>query len=485
MVIQINNFFAPISPTTTRRHKPLLNTFPVLSGTNPSILTTDRFDYRRFWSEFRRSPELMSPIWIMISDIMGDRPHWVTNDGKDRPLGRNILNKANQFWIQNRGKETFKACLFDMFITGDGYIWKSPATNAPEVVKEVCDKFKYVLTESQLNRLKIKSMQDEDIKRIRKVDYAASTTMTINSDNHDILSYTQMSCGQTIHFKPDEIVHIRLMTVDGKVYGFSPVEALAAEIALLWLVKGNMIAVMENGGSPDYAVVMENEIAGGPNHQYMVEQLTKYKAVRQRHGALVLTGKVNFEQIGTEVKDMEFKELALYITSQIAYAFGMPVTRIPYLVGSAASKGDSGGLAESGYWKKIADIQDSIEDIFNNQLFGPLGWWIRFPRGYMQDEVREAQTLSMNADTITKAQTIYREYKKKPNLKKINSILNFDEDDLEDMTEDELMTDLERTGMMNQNMLDSQSVQKEPDNRKRADTKRNVANSSANKGLNV
>jgi hypothetical protein len=44
------------------------------------------------------------------------------------------------------------------------------------------------------------------------------------------------------------------------------------------------------------------------------------------------------------------------------------------------------------------------------------------------------------------------------------------------MSDKEMLTPQERTGMMNQNLLNDMQVSKEPDAQKRADTKRQVAN---------
>ena len=182
---------------------------------------------------------------------------------------------------------------------------------------------------------------------------------------------------------------------------------------------------------------------------------------------------------------MQYKDLALYLTSNIAYAYGVPVTRVPYLIGNAASKGDSGGISEAGYWKQVSEIQDETEDLLNSQLFGQLGWNIRFQRSYKQDQVRESQVLNMNLDSVTKAQTIGREYKKKPTLHAVNKLIDFSDDDWEDIPEDELIDGIEKTGLMNQNLLSNINLEKEPDNRKRADTKRNVVNEKGVEGAGV
>ena len=118
-----------------------------------------------------------------------------------------------------------------------------------------------------------------------------------------------------------------------------------------------------------------------------------------------------------------------------------------------------------------------LEDLLNAQMFEQLGFHIYFDRKYKQDEVRESQIFSMNADTVTKLQTIYLQNKKKVKTQKINEILGLSEDDLEEASPEELMMPMQKTGLMNQNLLSNNSINKEPDNRKRAETKKNVANS--------
>jgi len=478
MVMPVSQFFTTLPNQPSVQRRPLFTSIPYSSGTHPSTYGPRNFHYSRYWRDFRRNPELMSPITIMITDIMGDKPIFVAPDGKK--LGRNKMLEADKFWQLNRGKETVSGCLYDMFTTGDGYIWKGSPTKdqVNDISKEIIDRYAAVrkLSSKERDNLYIKTIQDEDLKKPKIFDYIASSTVSIESTPQEIIGYIQRSNGLEINFNPKEVIHFRFMTIDGKVEGFSPVEALFAEIALLWLVKGNMIAVMENGGAPDQVYILPKEIAGSKNHDLLVDTLTKYKSVRQRHGGMVFTGEVNIEKVGSDVKDLEYQELALYITSNIAYSFQIPVTRIPYLIGKAASGGDSGGLAEKGYWTRISEIQDMIENLLNNQMFDKLGWAIRFNRSYKQDEVREAQVFNMNIDSVQKAESMLHAHKKRFKVEKIVEILDVSPNDLEEIPEDELLTPLEKSGMMGQNMLNNNNINKEPDNRKRADTKKNVAN---------
>ncbi len=445
------------------------------SGTShPSRYSGNRV--QQFWRWFRTRPEILATIQIPITDILGDRPDWTTTDGK--PLSKGKLRKAKRFWRDNRGKEVVRAWLFDAFLTGSGFLWKgSPSDKevrkaVKEVIRSSPSKFEH-LSKLSFKELLIKANQDEDLKKPKKIDYVASSTVEIQHDESEIKSYLQRSNGLELVFLPEEIIHFRYLTLNGMVRGFTPVIALVHEVMLLDLVKQNMVAFMENGGVPDKVFVLPKEIAKSRNHKYLIEQLRKYKKIVNSHGNLVFTGELDVKDLQGSPNDLEYKDLALYITSNIAFAYGIPVTRIPYLIGNSASRGDTGGLSESGYWNRISDLQDSIEDLLNSQLFELLGYHIKFVRKYKQDEVREAQTMSMNADTVTKFQEILAKDNKQMTCNKILELLSFSPEDIEELSQESLIA---ATRMTNQNMLGNDQMMNEQDKNESAQTQKNVAN---------
>ena len=447
--------------------------------------------YNQFWKQYRQTPELVAVTNLIATDILGDRPDFVDKNGKS--LGRNKYYRAKRFWRSQRVKESLKAIVFDMLVTGDGYGWigKLGKNEREDMAKEMANRFGLQYGWRLKEKVEfIRKSIDEDLKKPKTFDYVASSTVQIKADEYDVMNYVQNANGITNIFNTKEIIHFRWQTMDGKIEGFSPVESLFKEIFMLWASKSNMRAFFENGGSPGKLFTMEDTQPGTDAYDRFAEQLMASKDVMNRHKNWLGTGKINVQDLDAQIKDMEYKELMLYITSVVAFSFNIPVSRIPFLIGSAASGGDSGGMAEQGYWNMVSERQDMIEDLMNIQVFDALGFNIKLPRKYKQDTIREAQASNMNQDTITKMQTIYREVGKKIKLEKLNEFVSggdfrITEEDLEDIPKEEMMGPMEKTGMMNQNMLDNMSVNKEPDNRKRADTKRNVANDSANKGLGV
>jgi hypothetical protein len=473
MVLPASSFFMTRSSIYGEKqvnNRPLLTTLPVLPLATPinRMLTQE---HRILWYRLKRTPELLSVIHILITDILGERVQWYDTDGLALTLKEE--RKAKKWWRDNTGKEVISAMLFDAFLTGDGYLWKGKLeeNEVKEAVTKAIAEIGVELSPLQVKELYLKAVQDEHIKETKKFDYVASSTMHIIHNQLEIYGYEQVVNTMSAQFTPEEIIHYRYMTVNGEVNGFSPAKALLMEILLLTAIKENMMAWMENGGAPNKVFVLPKEFANSPNHQYMIEQLRKYKRVQNRHGNLVFTGELSIEDLQGSPKDMEFKELALYITSNLAFSWQIPVSRIPYLIGSAATKGDSGGLGEAGYWNKISSVQDTLEDLLNSQLFEPMGWNIRFNRKYKQDEIRDAQRDMMRADAISKFQEIFAKLGKQPNENKILELMGWNKEDIE-----ELDLSFESEGRINGNMLSNGEVMNEQDK-----NKKNSAKSSANK----
>ena len=478
MTLPIVQFFASKITGQDSENRPMFTSIPTSTyggSTRARIGSSDNFDARLFWLRFEQSPELVGTLSIPITDIIGDRPLWTKPDGS--PLSKKKRIEAEKFWRGNRGKETVKAHLFDAFLTGDGYIWKGQPSSKDimSAVKEVLKQKDFTMNKFQMKELLVKTSQDEDLKRTKKFDYVPSAGVRIIHDEYEIIGYEQEANGLVSSFKPEEIIHYRYLTLNGKVNGFTPIKSLVTELLLLNLVKGNMLSFLENGGSPDKVFVLPKEVANSKNHQFLVDQLRKYKKIQNRHGNLVFTGEIDIQDIQGTPKDLEYKDLALYITSNIAFAYGIPVTRVPYLIGSSAS-GDSGGLAESGYWNKISDFQDSVEDLLNSQMFNELGWAIKFNRKYKNDEVKESQIESMHADSVIKFQQIFEKQGKQLKMDKLLELMNWNEEDIEQLSME--ANPLMNNPLQNQNMLSNGDVQNEDDKKHKNNVKRNSANES-------
>jgi hypothetical protein len=266
-----------------------------------------------------------------------------------------------------------------------------------EKVKELCNNISKKIFEKKERSIKSEMLYNEITKSdsfvgIKKIRHIPATTVSIRNDSYDILQYIQRVGVNTKVFEKDEVIQFNLIPLDGKVYPFSPMEALLSEIYLLWLITQTHVSFFENGGHPDKVFMLPKEIAGSKNHQYLIETLQKYKKIQNKHGSLVFTGELKIEDLQKIENQMEHRELGLYVVGVLAMMYGIPSGRIPFLIGKAANNGDAGGLADSGYWRKISVWQSKIEELYNKHIFNPyFKLNMYFKRQYKQDEVREVQ----------------------------------------------------------------------------------------------
>jgi len=146
------------------------------------------------------------------------------------------------------------------------------------------------------------------------------------------------------------------------------------------------------------------------------------------------------------------------------------------LIGKAANLGDSGGLADSGYWRKISVWQSKIETSYNHELWGPFfRVEMKFARGYKQDEVRETQ------NEMQKTQVV----EQRINLglwtvEKAGRYLGIPPEDIEEAQAEKKTRDEEemKSSMLRQNVENKRNVEPEQDNRMKAKKKQATQNNN-------
>lgn len=481
------------------KNRPMLNEIP-FTQRNGSIraMNGPQLKKKAFVDWFMTRPELCSPVTIRVNDTITEVDFY---DLDGSPLGRNKLLQARKFWDGNQMYKRLKSWQFDRVMTGSGFLWKGSAINQRSVKKEAYIKqLKEISTrtakqalggiqtravEELSDKLFLRAM-DEDLRKVRIVDYIASSTMVIEHDGYDVINYVQVSNVKTEEFSPEEIIHTPFMDINGKVDGFTPVMSLGWEMVMLWAIKENMLSYFRNGAVTGKMIIMPEEIATSENFKWLKTELMNNGILENRHGHLLLTGKVEVENLEDGLKDMDFENLFMHIKSNVANAILVPLSRL----GDYQSKGggsDAGGLADSGYWSGIESDQRVIEMDLNSQLFNELGFSIRFKKPYKIDEVREAQAANQNIAFILQANTgLANSYQKRI---KIESYLNLisgnsrevSVDDVEDLPEEIKQLGQKPNSELNQNFVkDSLVIPDKAKQNKSSQKKSEAENNSKN-----
>lgn len=487
-MVKIQQYLQRTNDFQNSRHLPLLNSLFIerFSQFNPYAQENN---FKTFMKWARRSPQLMGFLGIIATDMLSDE---IEFRPVDKSSGRNKVLKAKAFWEMNDGMEVAEEAIYDLLITGIGYNWKGVIDDIQ--LKEFCQlAVRETMPELKAEQLEFKAdhmvrmiKQDSAEKMVKKLRHIASTTVSIHTDEYQVLKYIQRVGVNTKEFSPDEVIVFKLMPFDGKVFPFPPMEAIMAEIYLLWLITQNYVSFFENGGKPDNVFILPKELAGSKNHQYLIDTLTKYKKIQNKHGNLVFTGDLTIEKLMEIEHQMENKDLGLYLTSVLAMMYGVPVNRIPFLVGKAAAGGDSGGLADTGYWRKISVWQSKLEGPYNRDLWKPyFGVEMKFRRGYLQDEVRETQN-EMQMTSVAEQRLGLGLW----TIEEAGNYLNIDEEIINEAQEQKKKREAEemKTGLLRQKLENDDNVIKNPDAKlkakKKQDTQKKNQQNAGGKKIN-
>jgi len=474
-MVQLQNFLRNTNGSQNDRHFPMLNSL-FLERFSMFGQNSKDTNFKTFIKYARRSPQLMGFIDIIATDMLSDGVEFTA---MNKESGRNKILNARKFWAANSGIEVSQATIYDLLITGIGYNWVGKISDVQ--MKEFCKtSIHQLLPEVKEGVLEYKAerMMDDikdtmPEKLTKKLRHIASSTMSKNTDEYEVTGYIQRVGVNHKVFDTDEVLEFQLMPFDGKVYPFPPMEAILAEIYLLWLITQNNVSFFENGGKPDNVFILPKELAGSPNHKYLIDTLKKYKKVQNKHGNLVFTGDLTVQKLMEVDQQMENKDLGLYLISVLAMMYGIPVNRIPFLVGKAAAGGDSGGLADTGYWRKISVWQSKLEAVYNRELFIPFfGVEMKYRRGYLQDEVRETQN-EMQKTSIAEQRLNIGLW----TAEDAGEYLGIDPEIIRKAQEEKKTRDEEvASGMMNQNLDNNDNVQKNSDAKLKAKKKQDTQN---------
>lgn len=375
-------------------------------GVRPSV------DFRSLHAYARGSPEVIAVLTAIIDDILSDG--WTLVADGEKSSGRNRIKRAEEFLRKNNAKEAFYSVLFDALITGNGYLYKKPFMTREYVksqVEALVDKMPWqgkgkiwreqLKTQAYLGVMEEYKAYDEDLFSVRDFRPVASSTMQANFDQFgNVKQWIQRVGAAYSVFSNEEIMHLRFMFVNGEFYGFTPLISMINELDILNNVKDYARYFFEKGGVPPFIFTFENETPNSPTYKEMRRSLQLYGQLTNKWKSLVLTGKVNVQPVQPNNKDMEFRQLAIYLTQIIIMLWGVPPARLPNLIISGGSRSDVTTM--DGYYRKISHHQDIFEDWVNNFLLKDFGVKMKFNKTYMNEEVRDNQSMMLRSDLALK-----------------------------------------------------------------------------------
>jgi hypothetical protein len=247
MVFNILSTGDNISNRHTLLNQPLKNEFGSFS-----IDDMQRYVAKNIMLRVKNTPELLGMLDTLTTDhFMGPVDYFLPNG---KPMGPTQLTKAKKQFEGLKVREAWYGQSMDYFIDGNGFGWHTSA--------------KHNLGTAQLTELKrigknlkggmFEGIVETSMREPKKISYIPASTTEIIHDEYGVLYYKQEASGKNKVWNTDQIVHIKLMELDGKIRGYSGVKALAKEIALIYMIKENMIAKLMNGGTADNIISLVN-----------------------------------------------------------------------------------------------------------------------------------------------------------------------------------------------------------------------------------
>lgn len=379
----------PILKPMQKVTSPLLNE----AGYGLSIDDMKRYISKRIMNQIKQSPELIGILDTVVTDHFQGPVDFF--DIRGRPLGPTNLDKAKKFFDEKKVMEAFYGSGIDYFADGSMFGWYDSARfKLGEKSKEALASFDTSYSSTTLG-LQIRDKLNEEMEMPRAIGYLAASSVEILHNEIGIYAYKQETSGKQVIWSPEQVVHVRLMDFNGEVRGFSGLKALSMEIAYMYMLKENIISKLMNGGSPDSIIALKNVGIGVHKSRFerLQTALESFSHLKKAHGNMPIDAEVDVIPMGEKLKDMEYRELAMFAISEFCLAVGVPTSRIPFLMtgsGGTTNKGELSGNSEDAYQKKINNRRARWE-VEWNRVFRKAGFTFQFRRDNLQDDVRETQ----------------------------------------------------------------------------------------------
>lgn len=355
------------------------------------------------YSTVQASPEVTACFIAIIEDVIADS--WrLTSLSKSSRTKTEKEKEAKEFEKKSRFLKKLIDSVFDLLATGNAYLLKLSVdeekleTLVTSMTRSVAKKFKVKGFFSQkrvleLVKQNLKSDKPKDLQLLK------ASSVKINFDETGtIKSYQQEVAGKTRAYSPKDIIHVKLMSIGGQPYGFTSLEPLLSDIAVLIFAKNYAGSYFENDGTPTFMMNMPRESPNGRNYKNLKKELKELKKKSQKYRTLITTGEINVDQITKFNKDLEFSKLIDHWTRIVLMCLGVPARRVHYAGMQKDDEAKAVGKDDSGYQKKISFMQKVIEEVFNLELWDLFDVKMTFKRSYKIDEMREAEITRILAE---------------------------------------------------------------------------------------
>jgi HK97 family phage portal protein len=142
-----------------------------------------------------------------------------------------------------------------------------------------------------------------------EVEILRPDRITITDTPYGVQSYDYVRGGRMTHFKPEEILHIKLFNPANDKYGLSPIASVATQIDIASYSQAWMLALLEQGAMPAVAFSTDGSLEPA-QREYLKEQIKeKVLGYENVMNPLVLEGGLKPEKLAFAPKEVELTPL--------------------------------------------------------------------------------------------------------------------------------------------------------------------------------
>ncbi|MDY6788802.1 MAG: phage portal protein [Candidatus Nanohaloarchaea archaeon] len=424
---------------------------------------TDGYNTEMLFNLIKKSPEALSIMQAIVDDVIGgDDPNFKYLGNSS---GERRIRDCKEFW-NSGAKESVADFLLDLLIVGDGYLYKRKIgeTEARSILKDKIRENHDFNFRSSADLAASKVVEelrarDEDLFSTRKLQMVPASTVEHDINKYgDITNFHQEVGTAEADLPPDKVIHMNYMRLNGKTYGFTPARSIISELTMLAEAKDHNGQFFENAGIVNKVVKMPNAGPEDANYKLVKKTLKKFRKLKNKHQDLVLTGEMEIEDLN-DMSDMDFQELATYITKVIVMAWGVPPTRIGMPIG-----GDSGArtssLTHEGYFKRISRLQDKLQSLLNDELFEPeFNCRIKFEAPNIKREIRKADR-DMRKLEVARNMVALGIWDREA-VKDYMGVNDYEGPDLGDVSEEEYMQIAADLSSSKNNLIDDETINRD------------------------
>jgi len=329
------------------------------------------------FQRLRQSPEVLSLIQAIIDDVIGPGATFEYVGADPATRGHESIARAERFWERNA--ENYADSMVDQLIVGDMYLYKRQKDEARvEQAAQVILRNEYGLKNEESLEIGGKYVtrqlkEQTNMFEIEELQPVSAVTIdhVINSYG-DITAFRQRVGGEHLELPKEQVMHDSYMNLNGKTYGFSPFLSLFAELDMLANAKNHNAQIFHNAGVVNKLFKLPDEGPDSANFEMIKKTLSQYRKLQNKHRDLVVTGEVEVEDLSGEEAQMEFRQLAEYVTNVLVMAWGVPPTRLGADIGDGGAVGRATQTSHEGYFQRIQRWQRKHQAFLNEELFEPV-----------------------------------------------------------------------------------------------------------------